>query len=508
VLGWISTACRRPTSEPTGYERQVNRRPRLWEMVLSWLLPATMSRRMAGVSLGRAYVIHWISGLLTTGLILVFVAWSEDLYRDGQRGFPTEFASVVHEVIREFDRDPLSALLVTAGIVAGVEVAFVWWAFLVTPWGARDEKMIASIGNALRRTWLHTTYALPATLLIGLCTVEVQQLQRENMAACPVFTPPQPPVGVSADSQEWKDYQAVQARLATEYRIASEQYLRLRAWYVRHGEELIAYLCFAVAAWFLWTLFRSAAADRPTVPPERPPLCEFCGYNLTSAPMEGRCPECGEYVTASLGPEARLGTPWDRRREVGRRRAWWSCSRQAILRPTEFCRQIQLTTGAAGYRSFLGTYIPLVFAAAFLGVILCYLADVRRSPLGHDTEVVFAVAPLAGYMTVAGLGCLGLCTAWLAALHCRLADGRNLLSGTVQVFAYTSWYLLLWAVLAAVLGAGMFACKSFFHELAAFVQINRRTVTFVIWLAPNAICAVLYVRLIFRGTEGLRFANR
>ena len=63
--------------------------------------------------------------------------------------------------------------LVTAGIVVGVEVGFVLLGLLLVPWGARDERLVSSMANGLRRTWLQTSHALPAILLCGLFTAEV-----------------------------------------------------------------------------------------------------------------------------------------------------------------------------------------------------------------------------------------------------------------------------------------------------------------------------------------------
>ena len=63
--------------------------------------------------------------------------------------------------------------------------------------------------------------------------------------------------------------------------------------------------------------------------PERPLLCETCGYVIEGLPREGVCPECGRSIESSL-PEARIGTVWQRAENPGWHEAWQTM--RAMLR--------------------------------------------------------------------------------------------------------------------------------------------------------------------------------
>lgn len=70
------------------------------------------------------------------------------------------------------------------------------------------------------------------------------------------------------------------------------------------------------------------------------PTCEGCGYNLTGQPMEGRCPECGREVRASLdSAEARPGTRWQLRPGWI---SWLATSREVLLRPVAHYQRVRL----------------------------------------------------------------------------------------------------------------------------------------------------------------------
>ena len=98
-------------------------------------------------------------------------------------------------------------------------------------------------------------------------------------------------------------------------------------------------------------------------------MCDACGYNLTTIPMERRCPECGQPVIASLGPDARPGTMWQRRGELGRTVTWWRSFTRVILHPTEFGRQLQLVSPGMDDRRFLAWHLPLIYAIGMVGII-------------------------------------------------------------------------------------------------------------------------------------------
>ena len=113
-------------------------------------------------------------------------------------------------------------------------------------------------------------------------------------------------------------------------------------WWIRNDEVIIGYIAVGVSLWFLWALFRAAGVPRKGLVAARPPTCEYCGYNLTGTPIEGRCPECGVPAVMSLGPDAcaraRLTTE---QRKVGSRR----CSDAGSMR---FCARKRLDDRDSG----------------------------------------------------------------------------------------------------------------------------------------------------------------
>lgn len=63
--------------------------------------------------------------------------------------------------------------------------------------------------------------------------------------------------------------------------------------------------------------------------------CPECGYSLRGL-TSGRCPECGlllDFIESKVSL-----IPWERRREIGRLRAYWRTVWGAVFRPKRFCR--------------------------------------------------------------------------------------------------------------------------------------------------------------------------
>jgi hypothetical protein len=63
--------------------------------------------------------------------------------------------------------------------------------------------------------------------------------------------------------------------------------------------------------------------------------CPDCGYSLRGLTSE-RCPECG--LRLNFIESAVSLIPWERRRELGRTRAYWQTAWLASFRPKRFCR--------------------------------------------------------------------------------------------------------------------------------------------------------------------------
>ena len=487
--------------------------PAIATLLTSWLMPATTARRTAHVSLGKAYGIHWLVVLLTTGVVFVLGSVAAaDYGRGSVLRVLAEVSKLLDEISDDIAQNPSTSIAVIAGIVVGVELLFVVLALLATPLGARDEPMRSSVANALRRTWLQTPHLLPAAVLIGACLIGVSAAviswRSGNRTPDVRFPdPPSPPTNQPPKSQAWKNYEEALRAHHEETLALWNAYRRGLPWYVDHDEELMTYGCFAVATWFLWALFRSVAARRAGPPIERPPLCEACGYNLTAAPMDGRCSECGQPVAMSLGPDVRPGVAWQRRREIGRWRAGRQCAQDAVFRPTSFGRQIQLTADGSDHRRFLVLHIPLFFLVGAFGVLCFALIDFRGRPF-REPEVVYIVAPLLGYISAVLLLIIVLGTTWLVALYYRFADGRNLLNASTQMAVYLSGYLGGCGLISALFAAVMGELRPIFQALRDLTGIAWEALAFLAWSLVTAVWIVGYVSLVHRGTAATRFANR
>ena len=87
-------------------------------------------------------------------------------------------------------------------------------------------------------------------------------------------------------------------------------------------------------------------------------LCENCGYSILSLPETGACPECGRNRALSL-PQARVGTPWQKRPGVA---SWFQTAFLVVTSPRQYFDSLQIHQ--RGGRALLMTNLSI--AAAFL----------------------------------------------------------------------------------------------------------------------------------------------
>lgn len=465
------------------------------------------------MSLFDAFVVHFLSAVAIILLVSVLIGIAEVPGAVGITGAVWGLMTVLGGITEEFARYPWQVGLTTAAIGASIELGFVALALVITPWGAQDEPIRSSFANALRRTWLHTTHALVAVLLVGTLGTTLSRMETAWDSTYPIPAPEwpeRPPEDLPRDSQAWKDYQKDRQRLWEQHRKWMKELESKQPWYFRHLEIIIIDASVLSAIWLAWALLRAVGAPRRTPPIPRPPTCEACGYNLTTIPMESRCPECGEPVMHSLGPNTRCGTPWQRRTEVGRLAAWWRCCVDSISRPRQFGRQVRVVSLGTDHRRFLVTHLPIVFILTAVGVILLFVVDTGQNPFAEEPIVAFVVCPLLGTMvTLATLG-LTMLAAGVVGLWYVIQDKRNLLAGSMQIASYLAGYLTLWIAFAWATGAIVMAMNEagLFHIMENVSGIDDDLLAFFAWLIPNLVCAVAYFDLVARGTAGLRYANR
>jgi hypothetical protein len=322
---------------------------------------------------------------------------------------------------------------------------------------------------------------------------------------------PVPPADNRATPEAWEAYWIEMEASQAEWSAAWDAYRLSQPWYVRYGEVVLGYACFLAATWILWGWFR-AVGVRPSMPQvARPPMCETCGYNLSATARDGRCPECGASVEASLGDDARPGVLWERRRETGRIPAWWHSSVTPILHPARLGRTVRLSSACTDYRRFLVLHLVPVFFIAASGVVTSYVFETGRNPFrAGEQEVVTVAATLIGYCAAVGVFLLAVVSAALVGVGYRITGERNLMGGAMQIAAYLAGYLVLFAVFAAAWFVGIVwvAENGWLRTIAVRMGIAFPFVYFLIWLVPVSLFVLVYIDRVRRATGAARYANR
>lgn len=499
----------------------------MWtSLVTAWVLPATTATRTQHLPLRRAFVAHLSAGALS--LILVVIATiSANPYSSSSMNISdisTALLEVFGFVVLDLQRDLSGIVLSLLGYGLTIEVGFLALAVLVMPWGARDERIGATIRHTLRRVWLQSAHAIPIVLLVGGTAVGLAGAERawwrEHRVARGLPQYPSAPELLPSDAG-YADAQTKYKAALKQYRLQSLEanlrdaaFRRTVPWYVREStQSLIQSVALMASLWWLWALVRALGADRAYLPLARAPTCDRCGYSLTGMPMESRCPECGEPVVKSLGADARTGTIWERRGEVGRLTAWWRCFVGTLFQPWRFGRQLSLLAPKTDYRNFFALHLPLIFCFVAAGFLACFL-EVISNEVGIFPPGLGLVPLTGGVM----YGCLSVIAAvLLTSLAALLASDwhgfhgrRNLMPGAIQVACYLGGYVALCCAFAAGSGTAVVTLyyNSFYADWARALRIGGESLAFLSWLVPNMLCLIVYFVLVVRGTRGTRYANR
>ena len=499
-----------------------------WSVFLSFLtcgiLPATTARRTNHVPLRQAYLVHVATALLGVFVIVLIATWGDASAPATLDMGGAGFLSTTDFFLEQLARKPKEVVLTILGIALLVELGFLGVAYLVMPWGAYDEPLGASFRHALRRVWLQTPHVVLIIATVGAIGIPLSRWDRAWRAS---YTIPMPsadnlppvvamPKNAAPDSQAWQDYQkalqdfneAWQTHWAAVNRWSVEM-RRSQPWYLRFSEATTVDAGFLSGLWLLWALLRSVGAPRVVPAVERPPRCDACGYNLTTIPMESRCPECGEPVAASLGPDARPGTAWQHR-ELDRLTAWRRSWGEAIRDPVRFGRTLRLTSPGVDHRRFLAIHLSLVFLIGAISPAVTFWAVEGRSPIPDEIEFILIGGPIFGTACTAGVMAVSLLSAAAAAILYHFRDRRNLLAGAVQVVSYLVVYLVAWQVFGAVTGicAVSMGQAEWFRGFARASRMGPELLAFFFWFIPNLACGIVYWTLVRRAVSGTRFANR
>jgi hypothetical protein len=475
-------------------------------LLTAGIMPARTARRTDHVGYVRAWLVHVVSIIAAVPLWLVALLVVQDLETLTFEHVADELSAAVSAAIGLWFRSPRSTALTWTVVLAATELVFLLDAFWVMAWGAADEPLRSSFGRTLRRLWLHTAH-LPAAGLL-LC-IMLPVLTYGSTLTRPQRPRPPPP-SVAPDSPQWRAHE----KKLDEYYTAKDRYSYAvtytagLGWLGRHWEETKSLLFFGVTAWWLWGVFRTVGAPRADDFSPRPPLCERCGYNLTGARIEGRCPECGTPVAASLNLDNRPGAPWERAAELGWLPAWWRCCVDSCVRPQAFGRQLKAYSEPDYQRWFLATCMIAAFGVGTIGYFGGSVLFPHEAGGSVPLTSLGLTALLVGGVAAAALPVLASLAAALVGMAYRSGSRRNLLPAAMQAACYSGAYILAWFVGMAALTAYATTFYSPLGALARALRISQDNLGFGAWIMLNVVAFLVYVGLIARITGAMRYANK
>lgn len=502
--------------------RQGNRRATILidAFFRSWITPGRAAERLGALSLPRVFAVHLVSSVAVVAVIFILLAMNAANTIELPR-VAVELERLLGSIANDWARNPLESSLMVIAIAVGIELAFVSFAHGVMPWGARDERLRDSYKHALRQTWLRTPHILVIVFVMGSGLL-ANDLARRGWATPPIPAamlpkrPQAPPVTEDSEAyrQAWAQYQIDLDNYNKEFsRVRAAWRLHHRAdqpWYLDDPELIFLPLGALLVLWFFWAYLRAVGIERNVPPVERPPMCESCGYNLTTMSMDARCPECGRPVIESLGPQARLGPAWARRNQNDKPVSWWSTTKQAIRAPSKFGAQLRTTSHETAHRASMLRALPFVFVVGAAALFMLYYITIDPDFASNDLLIAIILFGLFGSACVLGtVGCalnnastVGLFLSW----RCR----RNMLPAAMQAASYLSGYLLLWSIFGAASGLIVIQLDraDAFRALQEMTGIYRDLIATLTWLIPNGACSLGYLLLVGRMAGAARYANR
>lgn len=237
-------------------------------------------------------------------------------------------------------------------------------------------------------------------------------------------------------------------------------------------------------------------------------LCESCGYTLDNLPVEARCPECGRPV-ASSRPEARPGSPWQRRPGPI---SWVATNGAALRRPDALAATLRPERSRGTALAVLNCLLAAaILVAPFPGVLV-----------GDPIRAARAAGPWAEWLAAAWViplqvGCVVALLLALTALEAagltfwaRRRGARMLGVYAWQVCAHAT---IAWVLAGVLMLVGLAVWRNLLHfGLSPWFERQpgiAGTIARALFPAAGLLAGLLaFEIMVWRGGRVCRFAGR
>ncbi len=489
--------------------------------VVAVFCPSRAAAGTRGVSLWRLLWAH-VFGAALGAIAVLFVVATGDTEALALEDVFYVVGDVAVGIVGGFIRYPGESFLTLLAIVVGIEVVSAVVAFVFMSAGARDEPLRSSYVHSLRQVWLSTTRIAVVILFAAGITVMFRQMERAWEAVYPkpvshatVIMAPR--AGDYADQEvfneakaaydaEWQQFQAAMRAYGSEVRA----WRRAKPWYLREFEVFLILAAFVGMLWYVLLLLRGIAAPRTLAPVDRPPLCEYCGYNLTAATPESRCPECGIAVAESLSSDVRPGAPWEQRVDIGWFRAFADTAWCAMRRASELGRDLRVGFAGRDHRRFAALHYPVIFLVGVGAMMITALTQVDVDDLARELHLFCVMSLIFGTSCVLGAIVFSHFGALFVGSSQSLGTRRNLIPVANQASCYLFSFLVLWEVFGAfmaffVITLGSSGC---FRWLESATGSADGFWMFITWVIPNALWGIAFLVFVSQATVAARYANK
>ncbi len=270
--------------------------------------------------------------------------------------------------------------------------------------------------------------------------------------------------------------------------------------------------------WTLGALIVAVGADyrrAADMPQPHDPWCEECGYNLSAAAAEGRCPECGTPVVQSTGAEVRPPTAWELRPTIGNAKAIGAQLSLLFTRPRTLFFSMPTRTGQdAAHRWLLGSATAVGILASLIlpaGVVLQVFTIDWGWTLAIGSLSVGIVWAILALMMV-GIETAGIAT--FSRIRARAnpdpsGPGGVYLATAAKVTAYSASLMGPWVILggAQLLAYQYFSTPQFLFQHHIGVRLEQ--ILLAASLSVAHIGGLLWYELtVYRGIRAIQYANK